>query len=727
MVFLIESSLPPIVLPENAVASVIERTMRRQQRYSISILFMVALCAPSVCHAYIGPGAGFAFLSSFIFIFGAILVALLSILTLPIRLLFKRLRSKKAFSKAKADRVVVLGLDGMDPELAAAFMDEGKLPHLSRLREEGCFSPLKTSNPPISPVAWSCFMTGVNPGKHNIFDFLRREPKNYLPGLSSADIGETKRSIRLGRYKIPIGKPSIRMLRKSVPFWKILGEHGIFSIILKVPITFPPEKFSGILLSGLCTPDVKGSQGTFAFYSNAETAGREYTSGYTVQLKGEGPCFKTVVRGPKNPFRDDIELEIPMEIHIGEDGKSAGLRIDGQHLTLNVGRLSDWIPLRFKAGLTTRINGIAQFFLKKASPHLELYLSPIHIDPEKPALPISYPLTYSVYLSKLLGSYATLGLPQDTWALNEEVLTDDGFLQQTYGVHEKLEEIFFHSLSQIKKGLLCCVFDTTDVVQHEFWRYLGDDHPALKGDRTPKPPVIEELYKRMDATVGRILQKLQPGDLFIILSDHGFKLFRRGVNLNTWLLKNGYLNLKSGKTTGEEWFKGVDWSKTKAYAFGLSGIYLNVKGREAQGIVAPGEADSLKAELTKGLSGLKDAELGREAITAIYDTKKIYRGPYIENGPDLIVGHNPGYRTSWDSVTGKITSEVFMDNDKAWSADHCIDHRFVPGVFFCNRRVNGSEHSIQDLAPTVLDLFGIRPPSYMDGKIIGINLAARNS
>jgi len=700
--------------------------MTRRLTIIIGLLGVLYLAAPAHSYAYIGPGAGFAFLSSFIFIIGAVLFAFLLILTLPFRLLIKTITRKKKHGTASLDRLIILGLDGLDPKLAGDFMAEGKLPNLEALRDEGHFSPLRTTNPPISPVAWSSFMTGANPGKHNIFDFLRRDPKTYLPALSSAEINTSARTIKLGPIKLPIGKPVIKMLRKSIPFWKILGEHGIFSIVLKVPITFPPEKFKGLLLSGLCTPDLKGSQGTFAYYTTKKTGAQDLTSGYQIRLEEPGPVYQTTIAGPPNPKKAGTDLMIPLKITVNPDEKTAILKYGGEEITITEGILSPWINLNFKAGPRAKIKGIAQFFLKSVSPEFELYLSPIQIDPEKPALPVSHPLIYSIYLSKLFDQFATLGLPQDTWALNEGALTDDGFLQQTYKVHEKLEEIFFHSMERVKKGMVCCVFDTTDVIQHEFWRYLGDDHPALRTSETPKPDVIENLYCRMDELVGRVRAKISDKDLLLIVSDHGFKLFSRGVNVNTWLLKNGYLHLKEGMATSGEWFRDVDWSKTRAYAFGLSGIYLNRKGREKNGIVKAEEVDGLKAELIEKLSGLRDegAE-GAEAITTLYDTEKIYNGPYIENAPDLIIGFYPGWRHSWESVSGKVEREIFIDNDKAWSADHCIDHRYVPGVFFSSRKVKTERPAIWDIAPTVLHMFGIKPPAYMDGTVLEIEIGNR--
>jgi predicted AlkP superfamily phosphohydrolase/phosphomutase len=679
-----------------------------------------ALLLPSAAFGYIGPGAGFAFLSSFIFILGGILLAIVVLLTFPLRLCVRRLRSRKARPTARVGRLIVVGLDGLDPELALAYMNDGKLPNLSALSREGCFSPLRTTNPPISPVAWSSFMTGVNPGKHNIFDFLSRNAKTYMPSLSSAEIVETSRSVSLKGWHLPRGKPRVKMLRKSVPFWKILGEHGVPSIILKVPITFPPEKFNGLLLSGLCTPDLKGSQGTFTFYTDRVLREAAYTGGSLARLEGRGPVFDAFISGPKDPFRADRELQLPLRIVVDRKGKSATLTIGRVKLRLHEGELTDWIRLKFKAGFATTITGIAHFFLKRTAPFLELYLSPVHIDPERPALPISHPLIYSVYLSKITGPYATLGLPQDTWALNEKVFTDDAFLRQTYRMHTELEEIFFNSMAQLNRGVLCCVFDTTDAVQHEFWRYLDKDHPALPEGQVARPSIIADLYARMDELVGRIRKRLLPGDVLIVLSDHGFKTFRRGVNLNTWLYKNGYLCLRDDAKTCGEWFKGVDWRRTKAYALGLAGVYLNLKGREAEGSVEACDTEALKKELAGKISGLKDEQSGSAPIAAVYDTKETYLGPYVENAPDLIVGYRPGYRASWESVTGQVGAEVIEDNERAWSADHCIDHRFVPGVFFCNRKIGLEKPHIRDVAPTVLDLFGIAPPAYMDGKVMGI-------
>jgi predicted AlkP superfamily phosphohydrolase/phosphomutase len=225
------------------------------------------------------------------------------------------------------------------------------------------------------------------------------------------------------------------------------------------------------------------------------------------------------------------------------------------------------------------------------------------------------------------------------------------------------------------------------------------------------------MYARMDDLVGRAMKYVDRDTAFFVLSDHGFGSFRRGVNLNTWLLENGYMALKDGATTAGPYFKGVDWSRTRAYTLGLAGLYLNLKGREAEGIVAPGaEAEALKAELVVKLTGLRDPETGEVAIQRVYATNQIYRGPYLDEAPDLIVGYSNGYRISWDAAQGKVTGKVIEDNAKAWSGDHCVDPVLVPGVLFSNLKIEADDPGIEDMAPTALALFGLPKPPYMEGK-----------
>jgi predicted AlkP superfamily phosphohydrolase/phosphomutase len=257
-------------------------------------------------------------------------------------------------------------------------------------------------------------------------------------------------------------------------------------------------------------------------------------------------------------------------------------------------------------------------------------------------------------------------------------------------------------------------FDTSDRVQHMFYRFLHEDNAASPYART-----IEDLYQRMDKLVGLAMEHVDKDTVIFVLSDHGFCSFRRGVNLNAWLRDNGYLVLKHGADESGRYFKGVDWSRTRAYTLGLGGLYLNVKGREAQGIVKQGaEAEALKQELIEKLSGLRDETKNDVAIRTAYAASALYKGPYLAEAPDLIIGYNEGYRTSWDAAVGKVTAEIFEDNCKAWSGDHSVDPLLVPGILFSNRKIAAEDPGIEDMAPTVLQLFGVARPGWMEGRTV---------
>jgi predicted AlkP superfamily phosphohydrolase/phosphomutase len=694
---------------------------KRHSLFRPRFLVLAVLLAAAPLAAYVGPGAGFAFLSSFLVLFLTFFLAIFSFLSWPFRFLFRLIRGQKAYRKSPVNKVVILGLDGMEPTLAERFMAEGKLPNFSRLRKEGAYSPLQTTIPSISPVAWSSFMTGSAPAKHNIFDFLSRDEKTYLPDLSSARIGKPKRVLKLGKYRVPLSKPEIRGLRKSVPFWKILGERGIFSTVLRVPITFPPEKFAGHLLSGMCAPDLKGSQGTFSFYTSDPDRVRKHEGGLAIPVEVRNAMIETYISGPENTMLEKPEeIRLPLKVRLHENPEWADLEVSGHKLRLKPGTFSPWTKITFKPGLGIKIRAICRFYVSRIKPHFELYITPLNIDPEKPALPISHPLIYSVYLAKLLGSFITLGEANDTWALNEDVLSEEAFLELTYSNHREWEGMLFNALKKTKRGLVTIVFETTDSIQHMFFRYLDKAHPALTtGQARMSAKVIEDLYLKMDDLVGRVLKTVDERSVLIVMSDHGFKSFRRGINLNTWLHQNGYLHLRDGRTTSGEWYKDVDWGRTRAYGLGLGGVYLNLKGREAQGLVDPGdEAANLKAELVSKLQGLKDTDKGVVGITRVYDREALPSGPYKGNCPDLIIGYNEGYRASWEGVTGVVGGAVFEDNLKAWSGDHCIDPALVPGVFFCSRPVKVKSPAIIDIAPTVLNLFGVAVPAHMDGRTL---------
>jgi predicted AlkP superfamily phosphohydrolase/phosphomutase len=726
-------------------------------------LLLVALAAaavlalPSTASAYIGPGAGFALLSSFFVLLTTMVLALVALLRWPFRLMWRAVRGGRK-ARPLIRRLIVIGFDGQEPTLTDRYLKEGKLPHFAALAKAGCYHRLKTTNPPVSPVAWSSFSTGTNPGRHNIFDFLDRDRRSYLPLLSSTRIGSNDRVLKLGPYRIPLRAPELRLLRKSQPFWSLLGEARVWSTVLRVPITFPPDRFHGAQLSAMAAPDLLGTQGTFLLYTTRPSARREETGeaggageagkdfkegGIRVPLTFNGDRAETRITGPANPLRVGTPpLELPMTVTRDRAAKTLTIEVSGQRVTLAAGALSDWIPLAFKAAPFVKVRGLCRMQPTEIGggegsngQHVSLYVSPISLDPEHPAMPISHPSWYATYLAKKIGRpYSTLGLAEDTWALNEGVIDDETFLRQTWDIDRERQDMCSAALDRLREGTLVCVFDATDRVQHMFWRDIDPSHPAARNGRGRKRNghnAIEEQYCRNDAFLGQVMSRVKDGDVLMVLSDHGFNAFRRGVNLNRWLLDRGYLALKPGADGRAEWLRDVDWSRTRAYALGLTGLFLNLKGRESQGIVSPGsEASQLKTELIAKLSGLTDSGLADSgpdsgvtdnrgantiAIREMFDTSSIYDGPYAGNAPDLLAGYNAGYRVSWDCASGVVAGPVFEDNTKAWSGDHCIDPRLVPGVFFCSRPIDNADPALIDIAPTALHLFGVEIPRHIEG------------
>lgn len=703
------------------------------KKTTIILILLLSFALPAA--AYVGPGAGFAVVSSMFMILGSVLLSMFSLLIWPIRRFLKSRKRKASLKRSKTGRVVVLGLDGLSPSIVKKMMKEGKLPNFAKLQEMGVFRPLGTTVPAISPVAWSSFQTGVNPARHNIFDFLSRDKRTYLPDLSSARISAPGRTLKLGKWAIPIGKADIKGFRKSKSFWSILGDNGIFSNVLRVPITFPAEKFDGLMLSAMCVPDLLGTQGTFTSVSTREGS-EEFTGGLRVKASRNGNGTVTFdIPGPYDPLAAEAtEMKIAASVKAVNDKKNGAgyeLNLNGKKYKLKPGEYSDWLPLEYKGSLGMKVKGIARCMIIATEPEFEMYLTPINIDPDDPALPVSHPKTYSVYLSKLFGSYATLGLAEDTWALNERVIDEKAFWNQAWNIFEERRSQFFDALAKTKTGLVTCVFDTSDRIQHMFWRYLDDDHPANAGkDTTVFKDGIERMYVKMDELVGETMAEIDmDNEVLIVMSDHGFGPFKRCVNINGWLAENGYLFFKNDRNTGADFFTDVDWERTKAFALGLGGIYFNRRGREAQGFLTDEEAAALRQEMAPKLAAMIDPKTGENAVRTVYDMMRQFNGPYAKDGPDLFVGFYKGWRASWETVTGKVPvgEDVFTDNTKAWSGDHCVASEEVPGIFFCNREVTKEYLHITDIAPTVLDLFGVDIPAYIEGQPVGVDTSKRET
>ncbi|WP_235905020.1 alkaline phosphatase family protein [Tautonia marina] len=617
--------------------------------------------------------------------------------------------------KLGIERVIIVGLDGLEPTILEEMLAAGELPNFAALRDLGGYGRIGTTLPAQTPVAWSSFATGTNPGAHGIFDFVGRDPQSYRVQLA------------LNRYEQSgvFQPPRVVNLRRGIPFWQRLSEQGIPSSVLRCPCTYPPDQVEGRMLSGMGVPDLRGGFGTGTFYSTEEgvTAGE---SERVVRLDGAGPeLIETVILGPIHP-RTREEIRVPIVLEPGSDSGTMTLRSSGepQILVLRQGRWSDWLRVSFRMGLLQSTSGLVRFFLVEQGPdRVELYASPIQFDPQAPPFPISHPEGFADELSRAIGLYHTTGLAEDHTTLSNGRISESAFLDQCDDLWREREAMFEHELSRFQSGVLYCLFGIPDRIQHLFWRYRDPGHPANRGRPlvSDHQNAIAEAYRRSDAQVGRALRGADDRTLIVALSDHGFGSFRRGVNLNTWLLDQGLLAVLHGERSGDP--NGpplgqIDWSKTKAYAIGLGGIFLNLRGREGAGVVAPEEAEPLKVAIADTLGGLVDPATGDVAIRSVSAREQVYSGPFVEEAPDLLVRFGKGYRASWGSAMGHVGETVFEDNTRLWAGDHIVDPVLVPGVVMMNRPFRSDQASLLDLAPTVLDALGLPVDPELEGSAL---------
>ncbi len=630
----------------------------------------------------------------------------------------------KIFGKqATAKKVIVLGFDGIDPGIAQRMINEGKLPYFKKLREIGDFRPLRTSIPPQSPVAWSNFITGTNPGGHAIFDFIHRDPKTYLPYLSTSETKPAKHTVTIGNIVLPISGGKVNLLRKGKAFWQILEDYDIPATVFKMPSNFPPAKTKQRTLSGMGTPDILGTYGIFSYYTNQPIELQEDIGGGKIfSVRVENNKVKAKLIGPSNSFKKDRpESTIDFTVYLDPVYPVAKIAIQGKEIILNQGEWSDWIKVTFDMIPTQSVSGICKFYLKEIRPNFKLYITPINIDPSDPAMPISTPENYSKELYQKFGYFWTKGLPADTKALDHGVLDDGEFLAQDDGILQERLEIFDYELNRFDSGLLFYYVSSTDQRQHMFWRLIDKKHPSHDPKLAEKyGDTIEKIYIEMDKVLAKTFQKMGKDTILLVMSDHGFTSYRRSFHLNTWLKENGYLHLiNPWRQEESEFHLNTDWSRTKAYAVGLNGLYINRGGREREGIVSPGfETDNLVEEIARKLREVRDPKTGEKVIYEAYITKKWYKGAYVEEAPDIIVGYNKGYRSSWQTALGKIPKDFFEDNTGKWSGDHCMAPDLIPGIIFTNKKIKKQNVSLYDLTPTILKIFDIEKPKEMIGNPI---------
>ena len=653
-------------------------------------------------------------------------------------------------------KMVILGFDGMDPDLVEQFVRDGKLPNLKRLIDQGGLYPLATTHSAESPTAWASFATGVNPGKHNIYDFLVRDTGTYLP-----DLGMVRREpARFLFGYIPIARPKVHSIRGGTSFWVTAGREGVRSSILTVPVTFPPEEVpNGELLSGLPLPDIRGTMGTFYYFAtdlSRYEEGNTEMGGILKRLLVENDVAHTELVGPPNPVvRQQVELirrkgptlsdqdraqlaelqqredvRLPMTVRWNRADKTATVDLGGQSITLQPGRWSKWVDLEFRINFLVRVRGMAQLLLMNADRELRLYVSPVNWKPDAPPIPISYPAGFSGELFDKIGYYRTLGWAEATWPLNERRMDEQTFMDDLYKAFDDRAQVILTRLAAREWDLLVGVIESTDRVQHMMWRLIDPKHPMYDAALAAKfGTAIESVYKRADTFVGEVMDRVDPGTPIMVVSDHGFHSWRKAVNLNTWLVQNGYMTLQGQRPAdkklddlfgGGTFWENVDWTRTRAYAMGIGQVYFNLRGRESRGIVSPGaEARQLADELSSRLLTMKDPDDGAPIIRSIYKRDDIYSGEFLGNASELQVGMHDGYRVSWQTTLGGSPEGLVYPNMKKWSADHGgYDYATTAGVLIVNRRLTTATPSIMDVAPTVLKYFGVQPPAETDGKAI---------
>ena len=614
-------------------------------------------------------------------------------------------------------RVIVLGFDGLDPKLTEKWMDDGLLPNFSRLRGTGTVSPLTTTNPPETAAAWAAFSTGQNPGKTGVFDFVIRDPKTYtpIPGLLTLE-------------KDPSGgPPQPKVRRQGIPMWKILGDHGFRSTILNLPVTWPPDRFNGRLLSGMGVPDISGRGTRAGYYSTGIINPEQRASYWDVKIEINDGIVNTVLLGPN-------DQTIPIRFIIDFVTGTAEVDIQGKRIGLKKNHLSDWCFVCFP-GEKDDVFGMCRFCLLETDPEVKIYCSPIQIHPGKPLYPISHPPTFAAELFDALGPIRTQGREVDIFNLQENIIDDDALLEDTFLALEERERLTSHLINESKDDLLVSWFGVVDTTQHGYWRFTDQMHPLYSEEGAEKyGDAILRVYQWLDGMVGRILTVLGDKDLLLIASDHGCTDWRRSVDFNARLLEEGYLVLMSeeeakqsehqvlpqiGDTAGVP-FSWVDWDKTKAYSVGCGKIYLNLKGREGKGIINPGvEAQDLEDELISSFESWQDPVNDNSVVNKVYRSRDVQWGPLMKRAPELIVGLQSGYRVDFSSMRQISTEGPLKDNDKKISGDHVsVDYKLVPGTFLSNVKfdLKGDLPHLLDIAPTVLEYFGQEIPPEMDGR-----------
>jgi predicted AlkP superfamily phosphohydrolase/phosphomutase len=597
-------------------------------------------------------------------------------------------------------RTLILGLDAFDPVFFETLAEQGKLPHLSQYLQRKGYSPFQVSNPPQSEVSWTSIAAGLDPGEHGMFDFVHRDPQTYNLHVSLLPTGKT------------LGAISFVRPHSARTIFDMAAERGYPATSLWWPATFPARPDSPVrTLPGLGAPDIQGRLGVGMLFSSEGGLPEKQGKTPLRPLQSAGAQrYRAALEGPQRPTSQgpqSVLLELELLV---KDETHADLRLDRQVIPLELGRWSPIIEVSFKIGFLVNVHAITRLILTQLQPAVRLYALPLQIHPLHPIWRYGTPPSFVKEAWSAAGPFLTLGWPQDTTGLEDGCISDQQFLDLCDSIVAAREKLLLHQLERFKEGLLASVFDSLDRVQHMFWR--------------DQPQVIERWYQKLDGIVGKVHARLAANGgeavRLIIVSDHGFKTFDYKVHLNRWLIQEGFLTPAQPAPQGD--LKGVDWSRSSAYAVGLNSLYLNLAGREGQGSVAIGEAEALAGRLRQRLLEWVGPD-GRPVVQEVYlrGSPGHGGGALAAYGPDLLVGYTPGYRASAETGLGAWKAEALEPNRDHWGADHCFDPRSVPGVLFYSGDLSGyPAPSYRDIPALAIDAApdarGAAPPPTLSGE-----------
>lgn len=590
-------------------------------------------------------------------------------------------------------RSIILGFDAFDPDIFESLSNENKLPNLTSFFERDGYARFSVTNPPQSEVSWTSIATGLDPSYHGIFDFVHRDPSSYKPYVSLLPTKKTLGGVQFAR---PFS--AVTIFDKAI-------QAGYSATSLWWPATFPAKLDSPVnTIPGLGTPDIQGKLGVGALYTIEPDAYQTNKTPVFRLQESKIPEYSQTLKGPakKSGANSSSNLEIPFTIR-KTSNETYLLKVNRNVYKLTPGKWSPIIEIKIKAGLFINIYAITRAIVTNTKP-LTVYFLPLQIHPIHPIWPYGKPKSMLKSIWSKTHGFLSLGWPQDTTGLEDNCISDEQFLSLCNDVFQSRATAFLSRLDRFEEGILACVFDSLDRIQHMFLK----DYPEI----------VEDWYIKLDNLAGEVLKKLNTKFnqkyRLIIVSDHGFSRFDYKVHVNQWLYEKGYLQTKTGASTG---FANIDWHNTKAYAIGLNSIYINQAGRERDGIVPPSEKKKLLATLINELEFLKGPD-NQRIFSNIYHNTDIFAGPLSEYGPDLILGYNRGYRASQETGLGNWNSNTIEPNQDHWNADHCIDPSLVPGVIFSSQGLQDFTHpSYRDFPAIAIDSepdtsSSSTPPSY---------------